>query len=86
VELSLDMGDATDMEKWASRRIVAIWNKCALEVIDRDRDGWLDGMRDIHEHEHDFEFGYLEYNLQRITTWTFLLFFPRLSSRVFPFR
>jgi hypothetical protein len=33
----------------ASRRIEAIGNKCCLKVIDRDR--WLDGMRDIHEHD-----------------------------------
>jgi methyl coenzyme M reductase subunit C-like uncharacterized protein (methanogenesis marker protein 7) len=70
VELSLDVGYVTDMEIGAPRRRAEeIWVKGYLKVIDRDRHRWLDGMRDIHE--HDLRIWELGQNSQCITTRTF---------------
>lgn len=50
--LSLDVGYVTDMEIGAPRRRAEeILVKGYLKENERDIDRWLDGVRDIHEHD-----------------------------------
>jgi hypothetical protein len=51
------------------RRAEEIGVKGYLKETERDRDRWLDGVRDIHE--HDLRIWELGQNSQCITTWTF---------------